>query len=107
MSGKIKKSKVETINLLEHRRVTVTDDWYPCCEGSKIGVNLHMFVSGKEYRVIFSAYGLDDFGVCMRFNSTSYGQAHSVFKHWKRFIFDRIPDGVNVTWFYEHGFYCD
>lgn len=107
MSGKIKKSKAAIIDLRESRMVTVTDDWYPCFKDNQIGINLHMYVSGKEYKVIFSAYGYDDFGVCMRFSSTSCEQTHSVFKHWKRFIFDRIPDGVNVEWFYEHGFYHD
>lgn len=107
MGGKIKKSKAATIDLHECRWITVTDDWHSCFVDNTIGVSLHMFVSGKEYRVIFSAFGNDDFGVCMKFNSTSCEQAHSIFKHWKRFIFDRIPDGVNVEWFYEHGFYHD
>ena len=107
MSGKIKKSKIETIDMQEIRFVKVTDDWHPCFEDNTIGVSLHLYKSGKEYPVIFSAHGGDDFGVCMRFNSTSCEQSHSIFKLWKTVIFDRIPDGVNVAWFYEHGFYRD
>ena len=107
MSGKIKKSKADTIDLLEYRDVVVTDDWYPCWPGNEAHMRLHMFKLGKEYKIIFSVFGADDFGVVMRYDSSSINQTHSVYKLWKQYIFDRVPNGVTVEWFYEHGFYQD
>lgn len=95
------------MDLFKARDVVVTDDWYPCFDGNRVHMCLNMFKSGKDYRVIFSVFGEDDFGVCMHFNSTSMDQARYIFNSWKKYIFDRVPDGVNVTWFYEHGFYHD
>ena len=87
--------------------ITVTDNWYPCFEDNQVCASLSLHKSGKEYAVLFSVFGADDFGVCMKFRSTSCEQSHYVYRSWKRFILDRIPDGVDVEWFYEHGFYCD
>ena len=107
MSKKLKKSKIDDFHFSEHRYVEVTDDWYPCIDGNKISVNLHTCKTGKIFRVYFSVWGGDDFYVVNKYESTSPEQAYSIFKLWKEYIFDRIPDGITVEWFFEHGFYHD
>lgn len=107
MGGKLNKRKIDDEGMFIYRDVIVTDDWYPCFDGNKAGIALSLNKSGKNYTVIFSAYGADDFGMVMKFNSSSCECAHDVYQHWKKYIYDRVPDGVNVEWFYEHGFYHD
>lgn len=107
MSGKPKKRKIDDGYIHEYRMITVTDDWYGCYENNQICVGAGLIKLGKTYHVTLSAHGNDDFGVCMKFSSESYEQAYHIYSHWKKFIYDRIPDGVNVEWFYEHGFYHD
>lgn len=107
MSGKIKKNKADIFGLHETRMITVTDDWYPCFDNNTICLSISIHKIGKEYRVTLSAFGKDDFGVCMKHASENCGYEHGLYKHWKKYIYDRVPDGVDVNWFYEHGFYHD
>ena len=107
MSGKPKKRIIDEEGLFVYRDVVVTDDWYPCFDDNRIHVSLSLRKSGKNYVVLFSAYGADDFSVCMRYESDFSEHSNSVYYNWRSYIFERIPDGVNVEWFYEHGFYPD
>lgn len=107
MSGRLKKSKIEEFNFEATRSIVVTDDWYPCFEDNRVVIALRTLRDGKNFRVRFSAYGADDFAVAMEHRTDSPEYAYSLFKWWKKWIFDRIPDGIDVEWFYEHGFYPD
>ena len=100
--------KMEDRELTASRDVVVTDDWYPCFPDNKV----HMYISaykgsGKEYVVRIGVFGMDDFGIALSYNSKYPEEIYGLYNHWKKWIFDRVPDGVDVTWFYEHGFFHD
>ena len=90
----------------EIKRITVTDNWFPCFEGNQVIVHIHVykFDDDVEYNVLISAHGADDFGVELRYRSAYKTSALSVYDFWKMHIFDKIPNGITVMWFYEHGF---
>lgn len=90
----------------ERRMIQVKDDWHPCFEGNKICVTIQWFHfdGEREYTVLISAHGADDFGVELRHVSISKESATSIYEFWKKHIFNRIPNGITVEWFYEHGF---
>lgn len=93
-------------NKFESRRVKVTDNWYPCFEGNQIGISIHLiyYSHNKTYNILIVAYGADDFDVELRRVTKSYEKALSIYKNWKRRIFNRVPDGITKQWFYERGF---
>lgn len=86
--------------------IKVKDDWYPCFDYNRIVVILKYFYDEitKNYTVLISAYGKDDYCVELRHEAQNAIAALDIFLLWKKHIFDRIPDGITVEWFYEHGF---
>ena len=107
-SEKIKK-KLDAGGIKEMRMVTVTDDWFPCYSDNQVNVTICVsrgFEHKDTYYVRISAWGADDTGVEMHYQAGKYCEtAYAIYRHWKEYIFDRIPDGVDMKWFYEHGFY--
>lgn len=93
-------------HISEHKRIKVKDDWYPCFDGDEIGVTIQYFYLNREktYTVLISAYGKDDYSVELRRETLSKSAALDLYRFWKKYIFDCIPDGITVDWFYEHGF---
>ena len=101
----------------ESRTIEVTDDW---CNYPDNKVKLSIILRGikpypkagedkRKYYVRVMAWGMDDFGVTMDYESTITGDfgrqyAEGVYDFWKEYIYDRVPEGVNREWFYEHGF---
>ncbi len=55
-------------------------------------------------RVVLSAWGADDMGVEMQHSFDMVELADARYNHWKKYIFDRITDGVSEECFFEHGF---
>ena len=107
-SEKIKR-KLDNDGFKESRMITVTDDWYPCYPGNQVVLTItarrHL---GHEdaYYARMSVWGADDTGIEMVYEAyTSPVMAYSIYERWKKYIFDRVPDGVDMEWFYEHGFY--
>lgn len=88
----------------EQRLVRVTDDWYPCYDGGYVCLSISQYYF-KEHYVKISACGADDTCVEMEFSYHFKEAVDSMYDHWKRYIFDRVPDGITREWFYEHGFY--
>lgn len=88
------------------KRVEVKDNWYPCYENNEIIVSIHWahFECDDEHVVVISAHGADDFGVELRHVTKYEASAKSVFEFWTEHIYNKIPDGITVQWFYEHGF---
>lgn len=89
------------------RMVTVTDDWYPCYPGNQV----YLYIRGSRcwsrtemYAVRISAWGKDDTGVELEYTTRSAETAYALYWHWKKYLFDKVPDGVDKEWFYEHGF---
>lgn len=103
---KKKKEKTGVIKK-ESKFVTVTDPqyiWGPCYPNNQVEVSICiMFFNNRHYGKIV-ARGMDDFGVEIEF--TAYGREYllGLYNHFKYYIYDKIADGVNLEWFYEHGF---
>lgn len=98
----------------EHRMIKVIDDWYPCYPEKKIRITIALqvdkpYAKAPEdkwmYYVIISAQGIDDTGVKLEHISLGHREsAEFVYNFWKEHIFDKVSDGVDMMWFYEHGF---
>ena len=93
----------------ESRMVKVTDDWFPNFPEDKIvlNINVRMGTHDKQARVNMTARGNDDDYVALRSEPMSPNYAINLYKHWKEYVFDRVPDGCDHEWFFEHGFYYD
>lgn len=96
--------------LVFRRLVTVTDDWYPCIDGNKIRLSIMLnrgMRNNKEYYwVRICAWGDDDFGMELDYDAGPHmDMAQSIFEQWKERVYDVVPDGVDVGWFYDHCFY--
>lgn len=97
----------------ETRMIEVTDNWYPCFDGNKIELKIYLHWGSKRQHypesgiVKIIAMGADDTYVEMEYTSDGEYSLHRLedrYSHWKRHIFDKVPNGVNKKWFYEHGF---
>lgn len=105
---KMKKKKEKTgVIKKESKFVTVTDAqyiWGPCYPNNQVEVSICItFFNNRHYGKIVAS-GMDDFGVEIEF--TAYDREHlfGLYDHFKYYIYDKIIDGVNLEWFYEHGF---
>lgn len=95
----------------EERYISVIDDWCPCFPDNKV----LLFISIQEYLpyprsshatyfVDVKAWGMDDTGVMMEYQTDDRAFAEGRYQFWKTHIYDKVPDGVDQMWFYEHGF---
>lgn len=96
------------------RMVRVSDGWKWCPPFPDDKVKLRLIAAPvKSYEkqkdikgyVKISATGYDDTFVELEQHTSTFDSALALFYHWKRYIFDRVADGVSMEWFYEHGFY--
>lgn len=95
------------MNLRETKMVTVTDDssvWHPCYPNNQVIVGISAFCFEDKFYIKVNAWGADDFGVEIEYNC--YNEIHLIqmYDHFKHYVYDKIVDGVNLKWFYEHGF---
>lgn len=102
----------------EAKMIEVTDDWYPNFNGNQIKVLImmsyhddipaddeHPYVIPAGGFVKILARGNDDTGVELEYeNGFSQNHLEYVYDFWKEHIFDKIPNGIDRQWFYEHGF---
>lgn len=86
----------------EKRMLTVTDDWYSCYPNSQVELRVSLF-NCDQYYLKLSAWGLDDTGVEIELNADNEEDGMNKYKMLK-WLFDSIPDGVDMYWFYGHGF---
>lgn len=102
----------------ESKMVKVTDDWYPNFDDNQIMVSIRTMyhddipandecpydIPAGGWVKVF-ACGADDTGVELE-RSGKFSQRYFeyIYHFWKEHIFDKIPDGINRQWFYEHGF---
>jgi hypothetical protein len=94
----------------ESRMIEVTDDWYPCHDGNKVQLSilLQEYKLSKSkpptYNVKVMAWGADDTGMELEYETTFLELATSRYNTWKHYIYNRVPNGIDKEWFYEHGF---
>lgn len=87
--------------------VKVSDDWCPNYPGDTIKVSLmNQFgsINGQFDFVRFLARGDDDFCMEMDFKGT-LKENRETYDEWKRYIYDTIPEVVNVKFFKDLGFH--
>lgn len=87
--------------------IEVTDNWCPCYPSGTVKLSIRLIPPGSgedEYCVKVAAWGMDDFGVEMEYITNDYPSAVDRFEFWDKWIFSKVPNGVSVEWFYEHGF---
>lgn len=91
----------------ESKMITVTDGdnvWTPCYPGNQVKVGISACHGGDRFYIKVHAWGADDFGVEIYYECYGPGHLTKMYKHFKHYIYDKITDGVNLEWFYEHGF---
>lgn len=99
----------------EQRMVRVIDDWHPCFPNNEISLSISLSLlkpyskaplDKALYTVHLSAWGKDDTGMELNYISPgNMGCAEKVYNMWKEHIFDKVPDGTDMKWFEEHGFW--
>lgn len=103
------KKKLDSGGFQESRMVTVSDDWCPCYPENQVEMIIcarRGFGHKDTYHTRISVWGADDTGVELEYEA--YGDhtaAYAIYEHWKKYIFDRVPDNVDMEWFFERGFY--
>lgn len=98
----------------ERRMVKVVDEWSPCYPNNEVQLSIVLrgikpYPKASEdkmtYYVKVTAWGMDDFGVELEYKIVGQRAiAEGRYDFWKHYIFDRVPDGIDKEWFYEHGF---
>lgn len=91
----------------EDRMVKVIDNWCGNYEGDTIQLSIYIRTplnKNDPFKVIVMAAGNDDFWLTLQYRTSSSGDAVLIFNRWKEFIYDRVPDGCDKEWFFEHGF---
>lgn len=95
----------------EEKMITVTDgdsSWHPCYPNNQVKVSIFAFSYEHRNKTKFygkvSAWGTDDFGVEIEFSANDKKSLMALYEHFKHYIYDEIEDGVNLEWFYKHGF---
>ena len=87
------------------RFVKVTDDWYPCINQNQIEVYMLLIYTPDDRGFVrISAWGKDDFGLAMDYESKNYYDLVAKYNEWKQNIFDKVNDGIDKEWFYNRGF---
>lgn len=103
---KKKKEKIGEIKR-ESKFITVTDDqyaWAPCYPNNQVKVSIFAMFFNNRYYGKVNACGMDDFGVKIEFEANDREHILQLYDHFKYYIYDKIIDGINLEWFYEHGF---
>lgn len=91
----------------ETKMITVTDDgwvWHPCYPNNQVKVGISANCYGNNRYVKVNAWGMDDFGVEIAYSCYDDEHLIEMYYHFKHYIYDKITDGTNLEWFYEHGF---
>lgn len=86
----------------KQRMITVTDNWHPCFDENKVRLTLSLNFF-RNYYVKLSAWGADDTGVEIEYDTSDYDDAVAHFATLEKF-YESIPDGVNRRWFLRNGF---
>lgn len=99
---------IECGKFREKRMVNVIDDWYPCFKNNQIclSITLNSFrCQNNKFVLKISAFGADDTGVCLEYHTSFQENAIHMYNHWKKWVYDKVPDGCSMEWFFEHGFH--
>ena len=96
----------------EKKMVKVTDDWYECYNGNEIELKIFMYYNELDGcdcydgMVKIIASGNDDFAMELYYSLPScfHKSLYNIYDTWKEHIYDKVEDGVDKNWFYEHGF---
>ena len=91
----------------ETKLIAVTDEawkWTVLYPDNKVQVSISANHIGDSLYIKLNAWGMDDFGVEIEHTCHSVEHLMEMYEHFKHYIYDKIMDGVDLNWFYEHGF---
>lgn len=85
-------------------KVSDPENWY-----RQNTVNVSLYVTSpfeNKTMVRIFVFTIDDFAVSLDYEAESKyeDQIKFIYNHFKKWIYDKIPDEVSLAWFYEHGF---
>ena len=91
-----------------NRMVIVTDNWCPNYPDNQVQLHIEIWMADKnKANVIMTVSGMDDDYMVLRSENMSPVYAVNRYNTWKQYIYDKVPDGCNHEWFFEHGFDYD
>ena len=96
--------KAKRIELDLRKTVTVAPDevdlWY-----GRDTVEVHMFICryANPEEVVVAVLSIDDFAMFYRFPIEYWNEERTV-EFVKKYVYDRIPEGVTMDWLFEHSF---
>lgn len=85
------------------RMIKVTDNWCPCYPNHQIKLILNLNFYNGLYYTRLSAWGYDDFGLELYFESRNEEETKKKYEEFYE-LYCSIPDGVDQDFFYELGF---
>ena len=89
------------------RTVRVSDPWHWYDENTVV-VSMGVTPPSKngEVDIYVSVSSIDDFSVSRRIEENIKYEAsvQCYYDHFKKYLFDRMPDEISVEWLYEHGY---
>lgn len=85
-------------------RVTDPEDWY-----GQNTVEVSLFVTPPykdKVRVRILIQSVDDFMVSYDYECNNDDKDHIkwIYSHLKEWMYDRMPEEIDLTWLYEHGY---
>ena len=92
------------VQLIKTVKVTDPENWY---RQPTVDVSLYVTRSWDNKTIVrVFVFTIDDFAVSLDYECESKyeDQIKSVYNHYKKWIYDRMPEEVSLAWFYEHGF---
>lgn len=93
--------------LIKRVKVSDPDMWY---QENEVDVQLYVTPAYKgtvQVKILVSS--IDDFAVSyiQECNEKYTDYIRSIYDHMKKWMFDRIPEVINIEWLYEHGYWRD
>ena len=87
------------------KTVKVTDPWRWYGEDT-VDISLYVMNYKDTTTVRIVVHSIDDFSVAYNYECESKykDQIKYMYNHMKNWMFDKIPNEINVAWLYEHGY---
>lgn len=94
----------QLVQLTKTVKVSDPENWY---RQNTVDVSLYVTKPWENKTVVrIFIFTIDDFAVSLDYEVESKYEAQikSVYNHFKKWIYDRMPEEISLAWLYEHGF---
>ena len=92
------------VQLIKTVKVSDPENWY---RQPTVDVSLYVTTPYDNKTIVrIFVFTIDDFAVSLDYEVESKyeDQIKFVYNHFKKWIYDRMPEEASLAWFYEHGF---